>query len=189
MTEQERLIIVEKINSYLQLQNDRKQKKERMEELSKFSIVKEYIDNLSEIQKLNKLLDGQDTKEDAINLSFRQKFNNKCSHDIWIYMASYSCWYCEIDEQWYESVVSNEFDDDFIYNCYGCLCCDKTVEVEDWEDFEETHFVLKNYSDTNDRKYTNLYYGLLYNYTDEEAKKEVIKEFNKNKKLILKETK
>ena len=180
MTEQERLVVVDKINRYLQLQKDRKQKRERVEELSKINIVKEYIDNLSEIQKLNKLLDGQDTKEDAISLSFRQRFNNKCCHDIWIYMASYSYWYCEIDEHWYESVVSNEFDDDFDYNCYCCLGCDKTVEVQDWEDFEATHFVLKNYSDTKYDYYKKLYYQLLYTNTVNDAKRIIIEMFKDN---------
>lgn len=189
MTEQERKEAINKINRYLELKEERKQKKKKLEELAKNDIVKEYLDYLSEVQKLNQILRGQSTKEDTIELAFKQEFNDLCSHDIYIYMGSYSYLHCGLDGRWYESLVPNELDDGFIFNYYGCLCCDKTIEVSDWKKFEETHFVLKNYSDTNDQKYTSLYYQLLYNHTDEDTKRMVIEEFNKNKELILKKTK
>ena len=100
---------------------------------------------------------------------------NKCTHDIWIYVGSY---YDSSNSYELSSyVVPNEQDRRFEYNIYACLDCDKRIEIKDYKRFESEHFVLKSYKFVNIQRLREYYYKLLSTNKVENANKKLIKEF------------
>ena len=191
MTEEKRKEIIKKIN--IEENNNKKlrkklmAKKEELQELLNDTKIKYYLELVKSIKDLEKNKDSFDRPIDnIITYNFLSSFKEECLHDIWIYDGSYyedwvDDYYCE-HSHIYKCEFKYENHEDFIYNIYYCLGCGKQVHIEDWEEFEETHFVLKNRKDENDFKYyQELYYKLLYEMSCEEAKEKVIDEFNKNK--------
>jgi len=189
MTEEKRKEIIKKIN--IEENNNKKlrkklmAKKEELQELLNDTKIKYYLELVKSIKALEKNKDSFDRPIDnVITCNFLSSFKEECLHDIWIYEGSYY----EIWDSYFEHTHIYQFEhenhEDFIYNIYYCLGCGKQVHIEDWEEFEETHFVLKNRKDNNYfkiRYYQELYYKLLYEMSCEEAKEKVIDEFNKNK--------
>ena len=189
MTEEKRKEIVLKINqeekNNKKLRGKLQAKKEELQELLNDTKIKYYLELVKSIKDLEKTKDSIDrTIDNIIICNFLSSFKEKCSHDIWIYEGSYfKDWdpFCE-----YSHIYKCEFDyenrEDFVYNVYYCLGCKELILTENWEEFEETHFVLKNRKYKNDFKYyQDLYCKLLYEMPDEEAKEKVITEFNNNK--------
>ena len=94
---------------------------------------------------------------------------NKCTHDIWIYVGSY---YDSSNSYELSSyVVPNEQDRRFEYNIYACLDCDKRIEIKDYKKFESEHFVLKSYKFVNIQRLREYYYKLLSTNKVENANK------------------
>jgi len=193
MTEQERKIVIDRINKNIEKSKLREEKIKRKEELQQCDQVKEYLELLSEIKKLDSELMFLNTEKDMIRLEFIWGFNSKvksegfspCSHDIWIYLGSYGLL---LDPQGEHDIyyLCEEDDEKFSHNKYFCLECGKTICLENWQQFEKDNLVLKNKDDRNGEKYQQLYYQLLYQYEVSKSRDMVINEFNKNKKLIKK---
>lgn len=189
MKEEKRKKIIKKINieekNNKELRKKLQAKKEELQELLNDTKIKYYLELVKSIKDLEKNKDSFDRPIDnIITCNFLSSFKEECLHDIWICEGSYY----EIWDSYFEHThihkceFKYENHEDFIYNIYYCLGCGKQVHIEDWEEFEETHFVLKNRKDENDFKYyQELYYKLLYEMSCEEAKEKVIDEFNKNK--------
>lgn len=196
MTEQERLIVVERIKKDLELQKEREQKRNKLEELKQNEAVREYLRVSNEIRKLSKELSFLKTKEDAIYWEFLWAFYSKvksegfspCNHDIWMYIGSYG-WEDYGFFEGHDYIIEDENREDFYVNKYKCLECGICKNVTDWNKFEEDNFVLKNRKDSNVQQYMDLYYHLLYNHTIEESQRMLIEEFNKNKVLVKKKIK
>lgn len=188
MTEEERLLVVERVNNDLELQKIRKQKKERREELKQNEAVREYLKISNEIGKLNKELKFFKSKEEMTELEFICAFNSKiknegflpCNHEIWIYSGSFGLWEDPRWEHDHNFRIFDESDKEFGYNEYICLECGKVIKVEDYEEFEKNNFVLKNRRDMSVTKYQSIYYQLLYTNTVKDSQRMVIDEFNKN---------
>lgn len=189
MTEEKRKKIIKKIN--IEENNNKKlrkklmAKKEELQELLNDAKIKYYLELVKSVKDLEKNKDSFDKPIDnVITCNFLSSFKEKCSHDIWIYEGSYfEGW--DYDYRCYHpsgTRCNNENHPCFEYNKYYCLGCEKEIQTENWEEFEETHFVLKNRKYKNDFKYyQDLYCKLLYEMSCEDAKEKVIDEFNKNK--------
>jgi len=189
MTEYDRQIVISRINRKLEIMDDREVLLEVKRELEQDDKVKEYLKNLSEINKLDKELERFSSKEDVITTVFKDscdyhsndKFLSTCEHDIWMYGGSVGeYYYADYSGRAYEMSVYDETNESFRYNEYYCLECNKEVDVEDWQLFEKNHFVLKNRDDLDTQKYMNLYYQALYKYTTEEAREIEISSFYEN---------
>ena len=55
------------------------------------------------------------------------------------------------------------------------------IEIRDWEEFERTHFVLKDRNQLEANNYRIRYYQLLYTNPVDISQQMIIDEFNKNK--------
>lgn len=183
MTEQDRKIIIERIERDLEFQSLREELKRRKEELRQNEAVKEFLEIEKKIKKLNQELRLFKNEEEMIYLEFIwgltgvKKIDEEfsCEHDIWIYCGSFG----SVDNR-NEYPIYDEESEGFVYNKYMCLECRKFILVEDWQNFEKEKFVLKNRRDINSFKYLELYYQLLFDHPVEEARSLVIEEFNKN---------
>jgi len=98
-----------------------------------------------------------------------------CTHEIWFYAGSYMC---ENDVLGQSSLCIDESCDNFSYNLYYCLECGGWVQTSRWQEFEETHFVLKNREHLDVNKYKKLYRRLIIENSHLEAKRLIIREFN-----------
>ena len=67
-----------------------------------------------------------------------------------------------------------------------CLECGREVIVENWQDFENSNYVLKNRNDIDVHKYQNMYYQLLYKNSVAESQQLVINKFNSTQKNLTK---
>ena len=85
-----------------------------------------------------------------------------CMHEIWMYDGSYMVESDYYNEREWEVLVSSEDNKNFDYNRYICLECGKYFNTPNWKEFEETHFVLKNYdrSSKSISYFRELYYQL-----------------------------
>lgn len=188
MTEQERLLVVERINKDKNNIELRKEKNNKKEELEQLKEVKEYLETIEEIKELNNKLSLFDTEEKMIDLEFTWAFRSRikagkikpCKHEIWMYKGSYTTKEDYYSEHDYICLVDDESSKDFEFNEYICLECGKTLKVENWNGFEKDNFVLKNREDIDYEKYINLYYQSLYTNTVSESRKIVVEEFKDN---------
>lgn len=189
MKENERKIIVEQINKDIEMKESLPQKEIEMESLLKNDFVKRYIQLNREISNAKNCFLSE-SNEKIIKLRFIRAMIGtdlysgvkKCSHSIWFYSNSIKCYAdprCEHDMYF---SCDNEEDPNFEYNVYVCLDCQKQVEVENWKDFENENFVLKNYDDRNISAYLDNYYQLLCEMSAEEAEATIIRNFNVNLK-------
>ena len=191
MKEYQRQIAISQITRDIEEKELIKDKQNELEQLRQNPVVAKYLQLLEEINSLKKKYKYCDSKEKIINNGFRTAIEDfKCHHEIWIYEGSY---YLSIDifrhEHDYLIRKSSEYcetRDDFVfkYNKYVCLECDKTLETADWQNFENSHYVLKNqieeyYIDIN--HYRNLFYQLLYIGSIKNAQQTVIEQFNIDK--------
>jgi len=189
MTEDERKIVVRKINEVKTKIKLKEIKKIKRQELENNRDVKGYLLLLQEIEALEGELSLFEKESDVINWQFTQaldsKFNEKgipsCKHDIWLYEGSYNLWedpYGEFDKEY---ITKDETNDNFCYNKYICLECGEVVKEQDWEKFEEINLVLKDRDIKNISYYRNLYYQFLYNSSVCKSQQLIINEFNKKK--------
>lgn len=187
VTEQDRQIVIKRIKEDIENLEIRNKILERKRMLEQDEKVKEYSYIINEILCLDKKLAHITTNEDAVNLEFIWAFKSRiddkkmspCNHQIWMYTGSYS----EIFYQtigYYNTPCDNEESECFLHNEYICLECGEIIRVSNWEEFEQSHIVLKNMEDIDIEKYMALYYQLLYTHSIEEAQNLIIQEFNKN---------
>ena len=116
-----------------------------LNDLKENNLVKRYL-------FLDSFLNKTNIESDEYLISNAFSFlirNNKCTHDIWVYLGSF--YYVDDMFRSYSIKVPNERDKKFEYNLYGCLECDETVEISDYIKFESEHVCLKT------RKYVNIY--------------------------------
>lgn len=136
-------------------------------------------------------VDSDEHKMKLFNQLYRNLIENEpdfisnCRHDIWFYSGSFGLDSDPYTRRNYHFLCGTEISVDFAYNSYVCLDCGKTIETFNWEEFENSHFVLKDRDDLDFYKYKRFYFRLLLEYSVDDAKDKVILEFNKkkNKKL------
>ena len=193
MTEQERKIVIKRIEDDLADVELLKSKEKRKEELEQKPEVKEYLENLEQIKKLNDKLNVFNNEEDMIKYEFIWAFQSrikgkdfsKCPHDIWLYTGSYNLIIDPRGEHNHYNLVFDETAKNFDYNEYCCLECGKTVQEKNWQEFEKNHLVLKNRDYRFGDEYSNKYFKLLYEKNSiEEAQKEIINSFYEKKAAI-----
>lgn len=192
MNEKERRIVVKRVKEELKKTETLETKSKELEELSTNEIIKRYLALKEEVEKLKSHIKIFNDKEDVINSKFGFAFINRpksdnftpCEHDIWIYEGSY--WEFHDDYDDYEFSVEDEHSHKFGYNKYFCLECGKTVKEPNWQEFEKTHFVLKDRNIKSEYSLRKLYYQLLFNHTVDKSKELFIKEFNKKSKTLSK---
>lgn len=196
MTEKERKIVLDRIkNDKKKIELREKQRERKIELESKEDVIK-YLNILKELNILDNDLKYFETEQDIVKMEMIWAFSSRiksegilpCNHDIWMYCGSFadiSRWY---DDHSCIIKVDNEKKGDFVYNKYVCLECGKCLEIKEYEDFEENHFVLKNRKDICHERYMQLYYQLLYNHSVSKSRNLVIEEFYNNKNLPKKKT-
>ncbi len=177
MKENDRLEIINKVK---ELKEKRKQFTGYKRELSlllKDPKVKRYIELTEYINSKKDLIYNKENGDEIIHsLAFSTYAReNKCTHDIWVYVGSYYDSYNGYELVSY--MVPNEQDKRFEYNLYACLDCDKRIETKDYKKFESEHFVLKSYRFINIQRLREYYYKLLLTNKVENANKKLIKEF------------
>ena len=173
MREEDRIKIINEVNLLKEKKKKYLEIKAEYELLSKTREVKKFL----ELEK--KINDNKsDNKSNDILISeaaYKVIRENNCDHEIWIYLGSYY----EVDdyERSYSIKLSSERNKKFEYNLYGCLDCDKTVRVSDYEKFETTHFVLKRKKYVNIYELRKLYLKYVTSMNLKNAKKKLIRNF------------
>lgn len=189
MKEYQRQIAIEQVRKDIKERETLNAKYEELEKQKQEPAVIAYFNLLEDIKLLEKKYKNYETEEEIIEWGFREIIKDfKCTHPIWLYTASeytlIDIYRYEHDRTIRELSENCETSESFVFenNEYCCLECGKRIAAKDWEQFERTHFVLKNQNEyIGVRYYIGLYYQLLYTNTVEEAQKIVIEEFNKNK--------
>lgn len=193
MKEEDRLKIISQINKDLSEKDKLKEKQGKLEEMRKIPLIKRYLRLQSEILKIKKHREQFSKNSGEIETDFRSYISastTPCEHDIWIYEGSFSRIQYPRTGYIEDRPVKDEEDIDFTLNIYTCLECSQKICTAFWKDFEKTHFVLKDYSlKRTPEFYTKKYYNLLYTYPVDEAQKQIINMFNKNKVKTKKLTK
>ena len=129
MTEQERKIVIERIDKNRKNIQLLEEKKKAIEELAKNEIIVKYLNLLEEIEILNKKIGSCKNLEQATELEFNWAFRSRiknegitpCSHDVWMYCGSYGMW---LEPKWrrgHEYFIKDEEKKEFSYNKYSCL--------------------------------------------------------------------
>lgn len=197
MTEKERLKSIKRIKMDI----------EELEKIEKYEVeydallldekVKRFLQLQEKINKYN-LGNGQKFEKNVNRMIYYEFFNRlcgrkkgQCKHDIWIYAGSYAYnsdpYLCEYN---YYYLCDDENYRAFCYNEYECLECGRKIKISDWEEFEKTHFVLKDRNQLNVNCYRIRYYQLLYTNPVDISQQMIIDEFNKNgNKFLRKKTK
>lgn len=188
MTEQERILVVSKINEKKDYLSSLEEKQQRKEKLEQCKEVKEYLELIKEIIKINKYEVSFGSLENLILNEFINAFTfngiikNECDHEILIYDGSYGMLNNNSNNGYNHFYLGkDETCKKFHHNNYVCLECAKTFLIENWENFEKEKIILKNNLDLNAESYIDLYYKLLYNHSVSDARQLVIDEFNKKK--------
>lgn len=184
--------VIEKINKGISDRDSLGSKYELLEEMKKNPEVIKYLDLVDDIKRINDELDFYKriygvkggSLENRIDWEFSLE-RGSCSHNIWVYAGSFYKYINHKNEtDFYRDFGENYGNciNPFSYNQYTCLECNKKLIVEDYEEFERKHIVLKNpnrrnYIDID--YYRGLYYQMLYyNYDFKEALELIINEFN-----------
>lgn len=173
MREEDRIKIINEVNLLKEKKKKYLEIKAEYELLSKTREVKKFL----ELEK--KLTDNKDDDKNIDILiseaAYKVIRENNCDHEIWVYLGSYY----EVDdyERSYSIKLPSEKDKKFEYNLYGCLDCDKTVRVSDYEEFETTHFVLKRKKYVNIYELKKLYLKYVTSMNLNNAKKKLIRNF------------
>lgn len=203
MIEEERKDIIKGIKKISEEKKSLKSKYLELKRLAKDPTIKQYLKLIDDIDSLENKLKYFDSTEKIINWEFsavlhRNRQNIRltpCNHEIWIYDGSYFLSkdpLCEHDHEIRkvsETPTFEYYELPFMYNRYICLECGKKVETKDWENFESSHFVMKNQSEENKLDfdyYNNRYYQLLYKNNIKKSREIIIKEFEEHKEKILK---
>lgn len=119
-------------------------------------------------------IEGENINDFAFNNSIDY---NECNHDIWIYSGSYSNCRNNFDYLKSPKNIPNEQNEEFLYNVYVCLDCNKRLEVKDYKKFESEHLVLKNYQFTDVEKIRKIYFKMLRTLDCKSVSKKLIKDF------------
>lgn len=189
MTEKERLEVVKTVKQDIaELRKIVKYEAEYAALLSDEK-VKRFLQLQEEIEKYN-LGNGQKFAKDVNRMIYYEFFNRfsgikkeQCKHDIWIYVGSYAYnnsdpYLCKSN---YNCLCGDENHKAFSYNEYECLECGMKIKIEDWEEFERTHFVLKDRNQLDVNCYRTRYYQLLYTNPVTISQQMIIDEFNKKR--------
>ena len=189
MKEEERLVVVKRVDDDVngdEIMNGKLEELtllEKDEKVLKYLQLKKEVNDIKNKQKIF-MNDKRKMIEWEFDWAFHRRINSSdfsdCQHSIWIYEGSYLEDYGDRFSKEDEYCCYDENDKDFSYNKYVCLECDKTVRIKDYKSFEEKNLVLKNRDDNNIELYRWIYYQELYNSTVEEAQAYVISEFYKN---------
>jgi len=192
MREQDRLVVVDRINDDIKQREILATYREELEELKKNSDVCRYLELLDIIEKMANKQCFFDSLARNIYLQFVWAFESRvrtdgihpCMHEIWMYDGSYMVESDYYNEREWEVLVSSEDNKNFDYNRYICLECGKYFNTPNWKEFEETHFVLKNYDRASKSisYFRQLYYQLLYTNSVDTAQTMIIDKFNKDLK-------
>ena len=110
-----------------------------------------------------------------------ETLSSLCTHEIWFYAGSYMCTNGFLG---HSSLCIDESCDNFSYNLYYCLECGGWVQTSLWQEFEDTHLVLKNRNDLNVGQYKKLYRKLSIENNPEDVKRLMMKEFNGTQKSL-----
>lgn len=176
MTEEERLISLEKIKQMKEKKKECIRLRSELEKLKKDPKINRYLELTKEIESLGNY---HKLTEDTMNdVSFSDTImeNNNCKHAIWIYLGSY---YSVDDyERSYDVKVENENDLRYEYNKYFCPECNEIFITKDYKKFESENFVLKRYGFINQYKIRKYYFKLLTTNKVENANKKLIRDFN-----------
>lgn len=188
MTEEERKLVVERIDGNLEKLKILKEYQQRLEKLEKVPEVIEYLEKTKAVKYLSRILHYLNDEQSIINWNFTEELSlgftidiQPCKHDVWIYTGSYSQ---NSHNEELKNRIYDEINKSFRYNKYTCLECGEQITTDDWQEFEKNNYVLKNRKDIDSKKYTEMYYQFLYNYPVETSRKMLIEEFEKNKPKI-----
>jgi len=195
MNEKDRRIVVKRVKKNIQDTETLKLKTNELEQLSQNEIIIKYLELKQEVITLKNRIKGfNGDTEEMIKLEFNwafasphlEKYLGRCEHinNIWIYCGSYEIYQDDYSEHDRECRVKSETDCCFKYNKYACLECGKIIKTSNWQEFEESHFVLKDINITNAYEYRYHFYQLLYRHTIDKSKELIIKEFNKKSKKL-----
>lgn len=190
MKEEERQLIIKKIEKTLQEEEKLNKKYEELKRLLENPEIKKYLALLNDINDIKRKTNRFTTKDELIKYNFIWSLNGtckneklvNCTHDIWLYAGSY--YYCEDPHGEHDHYYMTEDETDilFSHNEYFCLECGKIIETKNWKEFEETHYVLKNpnyyYSEVPCEYYQNIYYQLLFENSVSVSREIIINIFN-----------
>lgn len=176
MTEEERLISLEKIKKMNEKKRECIRLRSELEKLKKDDKVKRYLELTKEIDGMGNYhrLTDEIVCETSFSSTIRE--SNSCKHTIWVYLGSY--YNMDDYERSYDVKVNNESDPRFEYNIYFCPECNNTFITSDYKKFESENFVLKRYGFINQYKIREYYFKLLTSNKVEDANKKLIKAFN-----------
>lgn len=193
MTNDERKEVIDKIQKEIKEKKLLGEKYEELKRLSQDPKVVKYLSLLGDIDQIEKNMEKyrnpingsiNDSLEERIKFWFRVcRFS--CDHDVWLYAGSYYSYTNFENEEDFVIYHSENLGDSrhvFSHNKYVCLECGKKVDIPKscFEEFEDSHFVLKSQEYIDIEYYQNLYYQFLYhNYDFSDARKLVIDIFNK----------
>ena len=174
MTESKRKETVELIDNHSKNRGSFKRKCLQLKGLLSNPAIKKYGELSKGIDKVQKEYDIPQDK--VINLNFKFAQNAEpCNHEIWIYSGSY----CFAHDT-FNPIFNRDRYTKVAFNRYFCLDCLQTIDVPNWQEFEHTHFVLRNPHDflVDAEDYRNVYFQLLYRYPVDEARSIFIQMFN-----------
>lgn len=183
MTETERLDIIKKIKEKINKNKILEEKNKELERLLQEESVRKYLklqDEINTLKQEQKYFTEKEEKIVELEFSYGIRKLSSCNHDIWMYAGS-----CSIECDSSDGINPREVKyntekcSNFEYNKYVCLECGKEIKIHDWEEFENSNFVLKaNIKNINE--YRNLYYYLLFNNQVDKAQEILKEEFYKD---------
>jgi len=201
MTEENRQEVINRIQNEINEKNSLPEKYKDLEEMANNPIIIKYLQLIDEITRIEKDIERYRSPiNDELNDSIEERIKHwfrvyrfSCNHKVWLYNGSYYKYTNFKNEEDYmrynqEDLSNNTYK--FSYNKYVCLECREEIKISksDWEQFENTHLVLKRNDYIDISYYQNLYYQLLYsNYKFSDAKQIIIDEFNKDNKNKVKQ--
>lgn len=187
MKDYQRQHAIFEVSKQINEKNSLSEKRSQLEELKKDPTVVKYLNLLEEIHSIQRKYKFYNTDEKIIERVFSSiiKEDFKCHHEIWLYAGScylsidFRCEHDHLLTYLDENLPVKKGEFEFEYNRYICLECGEKVETKDWQNFEKSHFVLKNQNEhINIKDYISLYYQTLYEKSVQEAQETVKTAFN-----------
>ena len=187
MTESKRKETVELIDRHFGNKSLFRRKCLELKQLLSNPAIIKYSELSKDINRVQSEYDIPQDKVIYLNFKFAQNAE-PCNHEIWIYSGSY----CFAHDT-FNPIFNRDRYTKVAFNRYFCLDCLQTIDVPNWQEFEHTHFVLRNPHDflVNAEDYRDVYFQLLYKYPVDEARSMFIQMFNdakdKRKSLVTSE--
>lgn len=203
MRDDERKDIIAGINRIIDEKKELKRKYQELKKLIKDPTVKQYLELIDDINNSEKKLERFDSIEKIIDWEFSAVLHRwrkdvrltPCNHALLFYEGSYYLYedflseHDHIIHRYSENAIFEHGDYPFLHNKYVCLECGKKFEIKDWKKFENSHFILKDQNEETNlgaEHYIQKYYQLLYKNSVKKSQETIIKEFEKQKQMILK---